>query len=221
MGRGFEDEGYCVVRGPDRLWGGDIKSFHPPADAFEGVIGGPPCQEFSRLRRLNPGIPPKWGNLIPEFERVVSEARPRWFVMENIKEAPLPAVEGYHIHPTLLNNRWLGAEQNRVHRFSFGDRDGSKLNYDVVIFENFNYRYRVMACGEDPRHGKHKGNRNLHYKAGPTNATVKDSLQLQGLPIDLLDDAPLTVKGKQSVVGDAVSFPMARALARAVKRATN
>lgn len=27
----FEEEGFCVVRGPDLLWGGDIRRFHPPA----------------------------------------------------------------------------------------------------------------------------------------------------------------------------------------------
>src|SRR2546430_12673163 len=37
----------CVVRGPDLLWGGDIRRFHPPAGKFDGVIGGPPCQLFS------------------------------------------------------------------------------------------------------------------------------------------------------------------------------
>jgi DNA (cytosine-5)-methyltransferase 1 len=30
----FEEEGFCVVRGPDLLWGGDIRSFRPhPAPA--------------------------------------------------------------------------------------------------------------------------------------------------------------------------------------------
>ena len=48
----FEEEGFCVVRGPDLLWGGDIRRFHPPAGRFDGVIGGPPCQAFSRLRHL-------------------------------------------------------------------------------------------------------------------------------------------------------------------------
>ena len=27
----FEEEGFTVVRGPDSLWGGDIKRFHAPA----------------------------------------------------------------------------------------------------------------------------------------------------------------------------------------------
>lgn len=71
----FEEAGFCVVRGPDVLWGGDVKRFHPPAGVFQGVIGGPPCQAFSRLQHLvqHNGLT-KAENLIPEFERVVSEA---------------------------------------------------------------------------------------------------------------------------------------------------
>lgn len=44
----FEEEGFVIVRGPDLLWGGDIRRFHPPAGKFDGVIGGPPCQAFSQ-----------------------------------------------------------------------------------------------------------------------------------------------------------------------------
>src|SRR2546427_10071710 len=54
LGRGFEQAGYCVVRGPDTLLGQDIRSFHLVEHAFEGIIGGPPCQDFSRARRRPP-----------------------------------------------------------------------------------------------------------------------------------------------------------------------
>jgi len=33
----FEEEGFCVVRGPDLLWGGDVRRFHPPAGRVDGV----------------------------------------------------------------------------------------------------------------------------------------------------------------------------------------
>ena len=99
LGRAFEEQGYCVVRGPDKLWGGDIRTFHPPAGIFDGIIGGPPCQEFSILRRPNPHKKAKWGNLIPEFERVVSEAQPEWFAMENVRTAPIPNIDGYTVNP--------------------------------------------------------------------------------------------------------------------------
>ena len=84
LDRAFEEEGFVIVRGPDLLWGGEIKTFHPPAGKFDGVIGGPPCQIFSVMKRLNPRAGGKHGNLIPEFERCVIEAQPAWCLMENV-----------------------------------------------------------------------------------------------------------------------------------------
>lgn len=124
----FEQEGFCVVRGPDVIWGGDIRKFTPPLGKFDGVIGGPPCQAFSSLAHLvrANGHEPKFGNLIPEFERCVAEARPHWFLMENVPAAPEPVVKGYSVTSFLLDNSMLdsgdgwGEEQRRVRRFSFG-----------------------------------------------------------------------------------------------------
>lgn len=47
LDRAFEEAGFTVVRGPDKIWGGDVRNFHVPAGVFAGVIGGPPCQVFS------------------------------------------------------------------------------------------------------------------------------------------------------------------------------
>jgi DNA (cytosine-5)-methyltransferase 1 len=130
LDRAFELEGYCTVRGPDVIWGGDIRTFHPPAGLFDGVIGGPPCQTFSALANLvrAKGLEPAFGNLIPEFERVVSEAEPLWFLMENVRAAPLPVVPGYAVTSFILDNAWLGEEQMRKRRFSFGLRGDEAPN---------------------------------------------------------------------------------------------
>ena len=141
LGLGFEQElDACVVRGPDPIFGSlhDVRTFHPPSGVFDGVVGGPPCQTFSRLAHLvrANGYEPRFGNLIPEFERVVFEAQPAWFVMENVSDAPLPVVDGYQVHSQLLNNRWLGEEQQRVRRISFGTRDGRKLHIELAALES-------------------------------------------------------------------------------------
>lgn len=130
LDRAFELEGNCVLRGPDVLWGGDIREFHPPSGKFDGVIGGPPCQAFSSLVHLvrTNGYEPKFGNLIPEFERCIVESKPAWFLMEEVRGAPVPVVEGYGIKDFLFNNAWIpgddaiGQEQERLRRFSFGLR---------------------------------------------------------------------------------------------------
>ena len=48
------------------------------------VAGGPPCQPFSRAGKRQT-VETDDGRLFLEFVRVVSEAKPRWFLFENVK----------------------------------------------------------------------------------------------------------------------------------------
>ena len=206
----FEDQGFCVVRGPDLLWGGDIQRFHPPSGKFDGVIGGPPCQAFSPGSRMKEGYEGK--NLIPEFERGVLDAQPEWFLMENVRHAPIPSVDGYIVDSLLVNNRCFGEKQNRVRRFSFGTRDGKKLSLSgIALFEHPEFARCVMAT--EARSGY-----NTFHGYSPRRRWDL-FCELQGLPPDFLDEAPFTVVGKYKVVGNGVPLPMGRAIAKAVAEA--
>lgn len=125
----FEQAGYCVVRGPDSLWGGDIRRFHAPAGAFEGVIGGSPCQDFSIARRA---IPPTGDGvaMLAEFVRVVTEARPVWWLLENVPPVPDVTISGYSWQRLDLNAAFFGSPQSRVRHFQFGDSAGRSLVID-------------------------------------------------------------------------------------------
>ena len=111
LDQAFEEEGFCVVRGPDLLWGGDIRRFSPPAGRFDGVIGGPPCQSWSKMGNTNKA---RWGDdcvmpdMIPEYVRCIVEAKPFWFIMENVPEAPLPGVPYYTEHDEVICDDWFG-----------------------------------------------------------------------------------------------------------------
>jgi len=95
----FEQEGFCVVRGPDLLWGGDIRNFHPPIDKFDGIIGGPPCQAHSQFAYLAQHQGHQVAeDMIPEYERCVVEAQPDWFLMENVPGSWEPSISGYYAH---------------------------------------------------------------------------------------------------------------------------
>ncbi len=225
LDRAFEEEGFCVVRGPDQLWGGNIKEWSPPPGRFDGIIGGPPCQCFSRLVAIVRHNGYRIGeNLIPEFERVVAEAQPDWFVMENVREAPLPAVPGYRVHGSVLQNRWLGEKQSRFHRFSFGTRDGRELRYELAALEHPHFEFRV--CASDWRRGQPvallAGGKPKATRRGALSTRhrqLEDALELQGLPRDWFAHSPFTKKGCGEMLGNGVPLPMGRALARAVKRA--
>jgi DNA (cytosine-5)-methyltransferase 1 len=221
LDRAFEEEGFCVVRGPDVLWGGDVKWFHPPAGKFDGVIGGPPCQAFSRLRHLvkHKGLPLK-PNLIPEFERVVKESSPRWFLMENVQDAPLPYVPGYITRAKMVRDVWVGGLTSRLRRFSFGTVDGVGLWIDGEALCNPMPAAPVLASdgGRCVVGGSGKAKRSIGAAAA-NQRPMREILELQGLPENFLAEAPFTMSGKRLVIGNGVPLPMGRAIAKAVKLA--
>jgi DNA (cytosine-5)-methyltransferase 1 len=214
LDRSFEDEGFCVVRGPDVLWGGDVKRFNPPSGRFDGVIGGPPCKWWSSAANIAKArgqhVQP---DLIPEFVRCVAEAQPTWWLMENIRRAPIPVVPGYQTHAILLDASNLGADQKRVRRFTFGTRDGRKL------------RVELLALAPYPKHGT-VTTRNLRWDAlrkrpRSTNSlrTWSDAAAAQGLPPEFLAQSPFTQEGRWEMLGNGVPLPMGRAIAKAVRMA--
>lgn len=220
LDRAFEEAGFCVVRGPDLIWSADVRDFHLPAGKFDGVIGGPPCQAFSRFRYVVEANGYQQAlNLIPEFERLVQEAQPTWFLMENVKDAPLPCVPSNLAHSQLLNNRWYGGVQNRVRRISFGTHDGRRLDVPGEVFEPVEWRPAVCASG-GVKPGIDTAGRSarLKHMGWKTRAAFEQIRDLQGLPEDF--ELPnFTVGGAIKAVGNGVPLPMGRAIAEAVKRA--
>lgn len=225
----FEVEGFCVVRGPDLLWGGDVRNFHPPAGRFDGVIGGDPCQAHSQYRFLNPKSGQKYGDMTPEFARVVNAAQPSWFLRENVPHAPDPAVPGYVVKTQKLNNRWLGEAQERTRKLWWGTRDGTPLLIEFALFEALNYRQAVTSSlravnvklggsGKPKRTYTATGKR--HGPDQGPRATIAEMLRYQGLPADHFGEfCPFTKTARRQMIGNGVPLPMGRAIARAVRQA--
>ena len=229
LGYAFKQEGFWVVQGGDVIFGGDVRNEHYPPGKFDGIISGPPCQCFSRLAHMvrHNGYEPKFGNLIPEFERCCLEAWPAWWLMENVPDAPLPMVAGYAAWSTLLNNRQLGEVQNRVRRWTFGVRGTKRkpLMIETVALEPIQFEY--AATGGSQQAVPIAMNRGMKIKAAksrlPFNTKSANAFaelcRKQGLPAGF--DLPgFTVEGKCKAVGNGVPLAMGRALAKAVKEAT-
>lgn len=113
------------------------------------VVGGPPCQSFS-LAGKRMGLDDPRGRLVLEFIRVVREALPVAFVMENVKgmmnweggkaleailqEASEPIVyQGqtyqYQVNYQVLDAVNYGAPQFRERIFIVGNRVGKNFNF--------------------------------------------------------------------------------------------
>ena len=224
FGEAFEKEGFCVVRGPELLLGPDIRTWSAIKGKFDVVIGGPPCKSFSSVGRWKK---PSQGNLIPEFERVVAEAKPTVFVMENVRQAPIPQVDGYAIHNYILNAHHYGSNQNRVRRFSFGyEHDGGLKIWPFLIELPLSIRSRepdpfptVLASeGHFPTNcaGRKIGRR----------LTIEEVCELQGVPektdmkfLQRGTHTPFKVEFTYVLIGNGVEMRTGRVVARAVRNA--
>jgi len=200
----FEEQGFTVVRGPDALWGGDIRHFHPPAGKFDIVIGGPPCQDWSDARH---NAPPTGHGLamFREFARVVNEARPLCFLLENVRKAPnvtdvTELSHEYKFQRVDINQSWY-VPVNRLRHLQFGSL-GGRVTLEIDKGKPF------TDC-ESPALAS-KGSEDL----------VK-MCRLQGLPADFADKLrpPFTKEGAAIAIGNGVPLPMGRAIALAMRRA--
>ena len=202
----FEAEGFCVVRGPDLLWGGDIRNFHPPAGKFDGVIGGPPCQSFSPIGNVNKA---RWGensimpDTIPEFRRVILEVGPSWWLMENSVRAYAPFND---CHELTLDSAWLGERQARRRRFWSNLR--LEVEMPLLVPATSGTERAVSSCGSVDWKGS---------RARERARTLEDMLELQGFPRDFLAHCPFTKRKAMRAVGNGVPLPMGLAIAKAVK----
>lgn len=191
LDRGFEDSGYCVVRGPDLIFGGDIRRFNVPPGRFDGIIGGPPCQDFSKARRDKPtgeGM-----EMINHFRRVIAQAKPQWWLAENVPGVPDIKINGYSWQRLDLNASDFGTNQRRLRHVQFGSLDGSLLLIDRKNQPASNAT--VLASDNRP---------------------IADIAVLQGLPSDF-DIPSFTRSALVRAIGNGVSYGMAYALATAVK----
>jgi DNA (cytosine-5)-methyltransferase 1 len=191
LDRGFEDSGFCVVRGPDLIFGGDIRRFNPPAGYFDGVIGGPPCQDFSKARRDKPtgqGM-----EMIEEFMRVVHAARPSWWLAENVPGVPDIKIDGYSWQRLDLYASDFGMSQRRLRHIQFGTNDGAHLVID---------RFKIK--GSEPT------------VLASDDRSLSEIAFLQGLPVDF-DIPSFTRSALVRAIGNGVPYGMALAVASAVK----
>jgi len=192
LDRAFEDAGYCVVRGPDIIWGGDIRRFYPSSGLFQGVIGGPPCQDFSKARRSEPtgqGL-----ELISEFARIVIEAEPDWWLAENVPSVPDIKIGAYSWQRLDLRASDFGSKQRRLRHVQFGSLDGSQLVINRPS-EETGTEPTVLASGI---------------------RSIAEKAALQGLPSNF-DIPAFTRTALRRAIGNGVPYGMARALAEAVE----
>jgi DNA (cytosine-5)-methyltransferase 1 len=143
-----------------------------PEDVIDLVIGGPPCQAFSRLGRAR-----LWelsgeryahqhderATMYQYFLEYVARLQPLAFVMENVREIgkfvgrnvaeeiAVTAEElGYEVRYTLLNAAWFGVPQLRERAFIVGVRKELGV---IPTFPKITHRYQLPVGYSTARAG--------------------------------------------------------------------
>ena len=137
--------------------------------------------------------------MLGEFVRVVEEARPDWWLLENVPTVPTIQVSGYHVQRLDLNARECGLRQRRLRHFQFGSASGK-----VIIVTR-----RVEPATESQPPCMATEGRRQHRR------TWADFCALQGLPADFRLPG-MTLAARYAAVGNGVPLPVARVLARAI-----
>ena len=206
----FEEEGFCVVRGPDLLWGGDVRRFHPPSGKFAGVIGGPPCQVHSTASEIR-GTEKQ--DLIPEFVRVVREAEASWVLMENVPQAiDCPAIPA-EWHCTKLRDWDCGGHTSRTRCFW-------TWPFMLLVPPNAggNPEHSVMATTW--KRGKTTSQYVRDKGFLPGDLPVMEYARLQGAEHigETLHKHHASKAFAVHVLGNGVPLPMGRMIAKSVRR---
>ena len=133
----------------------DINNIYDRLESYAGtdiVFGGPPCQGFSVIGKMNPED--ERSQLIWSFLKVVEIIRPKAFVMENVKA--LAAISkwrdvreeyihrayehGYGCVPFIVNAAEYGTPQKRERVFFIGIRDD--YSFEQKMWDNIREQQR-------------------------------------------------------------------------------
>jgi len=96
----WEDEGYEVIKIGSEI---GVENYHPPQGVY-GIIANPPCTEFSTARSDGKARNPKEGMyLVEECMRIIEEAQPTFWVIENPARGDLKKYLG---EPQLKYQPW-------------------------------------------------------------------------------------------------------------------
>jgi DNA (cytosine-5)-methyltransferase 1 len=137
--------------------------------------------------------------MLREFLRIVTEAAPLWWVLENVPCVPDVQIAGYVVQRFNLFACEFGLKQQRNRAIQFGYRDGLKL---VLSRGESQQRLRPAAMATDGSHGRRR--------------SFADFCELQGLPRNF--DLPgLSRSAKFRAIGNGVPVPVAKSLAEAIR----
>lgn len=228
LSRGFVDAGFSAMTAvevdPDAantyqanfgcpVYAADISFLEPSKlPKAELVIGGPPCQGFSRLGKTSGSRRTELNALWQQFARVIESVGPKVFVVENVpeflKSEEFAAFErhmgpdglGYKLVAGVLNAADFGVPQVRKRAFTIGlkGRGEPELPQNVSVASPLNI-WEVIGTLPEPQRSKSvfnsensRSGMDLHFTRNPTELSLRRYALIPpgGGRFDLMRSAP-------------------------------
>lgn len=86
-------------------------------DSIDLLIGGSPCQDLSIAKRDRKGLDGERSGLFWEYVRILKEAKPKYFILENVASMPSEAKElitkTLGVNPIMINAALVSAQQRK------------------------------------------------------------------------------------------------------------
>ena len=107
----------ATARWPDSISLGDVREVHPEGWGVDLLIGGSPCQDLSSAQKDCKGLEGDRSGLFWEYVRIWKEAKPTWFILENVASMPKDAkaliTETLGVEPVLIDAALVSAQSRK------------------------------------------------------------------------------------------------------------
>lgn len=104
---------------PDIIHIGDVKNVSGTYE-YDLIIGGSPCQDLSIAKKNRQGLSGEKSSLFWEYARILKNAKPKYFILENVASMPKDARDEITsvlgVEPIMINAALVSA-QNRKRLF--------------------------------------------------------------------------------------------------------
>jgi len=102
---------------PDTIHHGDVRECKPNENEYDLVIGGSPCVDLSIAKKNRKGLEGEHSGLFWEWVRVWKEAKPKWWVLENVASMPKKdrdiISKELGVEPVLFNASLVSAQSRK------------------------------------------------------------------------------------------------------------
>jgi len=179
-----------------------------------GVIGGPPCQDFSSAGK-NSGFKGKRGHLTKVFFNYIIEIKPSFFVFENVrnlwlnknhreclKEILEDVKQNYFIDQNILNAIDFGVPQDRHRLFIIGIKK-NEIEKQSFLEQEFNFPWPIDK--------KYKG-AIKKYKWPSTDKFQNGTIKPDKIPQELYTNSILLSEYQEQLIpnGDEYFLPYSK-----------